>query len=525
MIPPMDIKRKLPGILSAVSAVGLALALAAHKIRTVDLPWHLRTGEWILGNRTVPHIDMFNFINEGRQWIDAQWLFQIACHLVDSLAGDVGLTLLCMFLSALIILPVLLFPSKRFGLPLKSLFACMLLLAVNTRINLRPELLTCFYMGAMFLTLEKSKKDARWLFIVPVIQVLWVNSQGLWPIGVAVTGAYLLDSVVENFRSGQYRVGGALQPAIFIVLAVVLLTGFLQPYGLDGFLFPLMLFKEVTLETTLHKQMIHEFQPLLSGPFLPGAVLPFLFLSLCSVISAIVCGKKLRPGISLLAIIMFFMAINARRNVSVAGIAMVFLLIVHLDIILGSRNPTDRSGFRITASVLSTAAAAVFILLSLIPAERKWDGSLREPGFGFSHQWYAEETGSFLNEIGYKGRIINNVDMGGYLIYWGWPDWKVFSDSRMEIGTEEMMALHHAVFTDYLAFREVSDKYAVAAVVVRHREPYLADFAARLSIRPDWVGVHADKMAIVFLKRGAGYDHVIAERRMSRTEVMESVME
>jgi hypothetical protein len=35
-----------------------------------DIWWHMRTGEWILQNHQIPHVDPFSSSTVGRAWVD-----------------------------------------------------------------------------------------------------------------------------------------------------------------------------------------------------------------------------------------------------------------------------------------------------------------------------------------------------------------------------------------------------------------------------------------------------------------------
>ena len=55
--------------------VAVFLYVNLFRITNNDIWWHLKTGEWILEHRTVPHQDPFSLIASGRDWIDHEWMW------------------------------------------------------------------------------------------------------------------------------------------------------------------------------------------------------------------------------------------------------------------------------------------------------------------------------------------------------------------------------------------------------------------------------------------------------------------
>ena len=58
-----------------VFAIGCFAALfALEQVYNYDIWWHLKSGDWILSEGTVPHSDTFSFSTSGAQWINSSWL-------------------------------------------------------------------------------------------------------------------------------------------------------------------------------------------------------------------------------------------------------------------------------------------------------------------------------------------------------------------------------------------------------------------------------------------------------------------
>ncbi len=87
-----------PPDLSFRTAIAPLLAYVAvfsySRIWSLDLWWHLATGEWVWRHHAVPMTDPFSFTAAGRPWIAHEWLFGVIAFLVQQAAGLTGLAVM-----------------------------------------------------------------------------------------------------------------------------------------------------------------------------------------------------------------------------------------------------------------------------------------------------------------------------------------------------------------------------------------------------------------------------------------------
>src|SRR5215216_1952410 len=50
---------------------------STYVLQDPDTLWHIRTGQWILENATVPTVDVFSHTVSGRPWIANDWLADV----------------------------------------------------------------------------------------------------------------------------------------------------------------------------------------------------------------------------------------------------------------------------------------------------------------------------------------------------------------------------------------------------------------------------------------------------------------
>ncbi len=514
-------KDRVQAIILGLFALGAIFALAycisAFRISNLDIHWHLKTGEWIVNHGRVPDVDFFSFSREGMEWIDAQWLFQVLVFTVFDLIGEEGLTLLVVLLIETILVIVLFTASSEVPLGARTLCGVFFLLAINPRIVCRPELLTCVYMALFVLLLEKGRQRKWLLLLVPLVQVMWVNSQGLWPIGPVLVAAYIFDTLIESRLHKDEGFNKSLQAYQSAVFVLCVVAGFIQPYFVKGFLFPLTLLQEVTMESTLHKKTIADIQPLYTDPLVLRAAAPFLVFSAASIVVAFFTGRRIRPGLFLLSLVFIYLAVTARRNVSIASVIVASLLMIHLGAVFQKIRIKEKKyviGWGLSLPAL--ALALVFCILSTDQHPRTWDATFKHPGQGFRNGFYPEELARTLHSIGYKGSLLNNNRIGGYLIWSGWPDWKVFADPRMELGGEKALRQRRLVLHGGPAFRRVVSKYEVEAIALGVWKDNLRKLASRLYMDGEWALIHKDRPSgtVLFLKREPKWKDVIDEKEI-----------
>ncbi len=76
-----------------------------------DTGYHIRAGEWILSNLSVPRYDMFSFLTPPLPWTAHEWLSEVIMALIH---GAFGLTGLVIFFSGILALvSMLLFRMLR----------------------------------------------------------------------------------------------------------------------------------------------------------------------------------------------------------------------------------------------------------------------------------------------------------------------------------------------------------------------------------------------------------------------------
>jgi tetratricopeptide (TPR) repeat protein len=262
-----DRSTNLAGYLLVTLLSVVAFVLACYEITDRDIWWQLRSGQWIVDHGRVPELDPFSYGAADREWIDLHWLFQIVLFGAYRIAGLPGVVLLAGACAATSVL--LAFAVAAPNAPRLVCAACWLpaLALMGWRLPPRPELFSLVFLAADLAILKVGRKRPWLLGCLPVVQLLWVNSHGLFILGPLVVGFDLLErtaALASRRRSAPAAL--ANEPDAIsswrraaAVLAFVAAACCVNPYAIRGALFPWELLPKIASEGNLYKKSVAEF--------------------------------------------------------------------------------------------------------------------------------------------------------------------------------------------------------------------------------------------------------------------------
>ena len=242
-----------------------AFVLGCQQLWDADFWWHLKSGQWILEHREVPKVDPFTFASADRPWVDLSWLFQVTLAAAFAAGGVAGAIVMTAAVCAAAVVVVLILSDRR--APFWLITACWLpaVSLMSARFVPRPEIFSVLWLALYLTILLKADVTPALAWLLPLIQVFWVNTHGLFILGPIVLFAYLGDRLVRSAR-GLGETGELRPPASNLRWAhlggasvLVCLACLVNPYGLRGALFPLELFPKITAWGGPYKSYIAEF--------------------------------------------------------------------------------------------------------------------------------------------------------------------------------------------------------------------------------------------------------------------------
>jgi hypothetical protein len=132
---------------------------------------------------------------------------------------------------------------------------------------------------------------------------------------------------------------------------------------------------------------------------------------------------------------------------------------------------------------------AAVVLVVVMVAGHKID-------YGFDGRIKPLAAVDFLKKEHLKGHVFNNDEFGDYLIYAGWPEYRVFFDGRSDMYGVKNMKEYMKVTKLEPGWQDVLTKYDINWIF------YDADSALSTFLlqRPEWKLIYADKVADIFVR-------------------------
>jgi len=211
-LPPVWARWLLPSIGDLIFVAMLALltftGLSVRLLGDAGIGWHIRTGQLILANHTVPRVDPFSSSMFGQPWFAWEWLYDVIVGWLDWTAGLNGVV----FLAALMIAIVF---ACSFRLLLRRgtnvLVALILVLfaisAAMIHFLARPHVVSWLFTLLWFWILESTSGSrtpgagrGRLLWLLPALMLLWVNLHGGFLVGFVLLGIYWISAVWQSLQ-------------------------------------------------------------------------------------------------------------------------------------------------------------------------------------------------------------------------------------------------------------------------------------------------------------------------------------
>lgn len=231
-----------------VAAVSLFLALTfvlgVFRQRDMDIWWHLKTGRWMREHLRVPREDIWTFGASGRPWIDLHWGFEVLASLIYEKGGMPALQFAKCGVTATSL--AILIASRKRSWPWWSILLAWIpaLILLSGRMYVRPETVTLLWLSIFLAVLFRMRERPGLLWILPFVQILWVNTQGLFILGPIVLTMALVDAALNRRRLAEE--GKKRRGTVWAATAATLAACLANPYFLEGALFPLRLAETMT---------------------------------------------------------------------------------------------------------------------------------------------------------------------------------------------------------------------------------------------------------------------------------------
>jgi hypothetical protein len=445
-----------------------------------DLWWHIKVGQDILGTHRFPGTDPFSWTVAGHPWIAYEWLGDVLIGAVEKYAGFVGLETLLFAVASAVILALYAYATMRSGNSkagfVSALVLCSLAFASFT---LRPQMIGYFFLVLLLIVMERFQQGSMgWLWLLPPLFLIWVNTHGSFIIGLGVIVVYWAAGLTDLNLGGiemkrwsrEQRV--RLELIFLLCLAVLPLT----PYGMRLAVYPF----DMAFSQPVNVANILEWQPM---PF--NVVGAKLFLAL--LVLFFFAQMAIRPVWRAAEVLLFFGGVvMACLHVRFVLLFVPFFAPLFATLLARWLPAYERRKDHYVLNAL--------LILGLIGAIAYYFPKSADIHRAVAKDFPVDAL-AYLHRHPMPQPMFNTYNFGGYLVYSGQ---RVFIDGRGDLFERG------GVFSDYLQASlirtgalQVLDRYGVQSCILQRGEPLTVVLAAS----PNWQRVYHDNVSELFVKR------------------------
>jgi hypothetical protein len=464
-------------------------------LTTADLGRHLKNGEMVLQkNFDVLYTNFYSYTYPQYPFINHHWASGVFFYFIWKLFGFTGLHLFFIILSLVVFFLFFKLAQKNSNFTISVLVALLLIPLIAERREIRPEIFSYFFLALFFWILwhyRQGQISARWLILLPIAGIFWVNLHINFIFGLFLIGVFLLEGIFVSGLRDKKKMKN------LIIVFVFTAAGFLiNPFGLKGLLYPFNIFREYGYRIVENQSVwFLEKIGIINNPnLLLFEILISLFI-LGSVLLFFLNRKEFSLIFFILGATFGILAFMALRNFTIFGLFSLVILSYNLDKILGK--------FKHRPETLKFVAAIAFLIVFIFNIINNYQAIIYK-GRGFGLYFGDNASAEFFKEQGIKGPIFNNYDIGGYLIYHLFPEEGVFVDNRPEAyPTSFFQEIYIPIQENEEVWKKLSEEYNFNAIFFSHRDitPWAQKFLINRINDENWAPVFADQYAIIFLKR------------------------
>jgi hypothetical protein len=239
--PPRRHPRRGPIPQRAIEIVGIVIGigLVAGVARAHDLSndefWSLAAGQWMLAHHAFMGLDPFSYTESHRRWVTDEWGSEIALATLFRAFGNLAYSLYAIVLGGLCLITTAAY-ARALGARGGRVVAIVLLLAAGIAGVVAGDRgldFSLVWLPLELLLLTKARANPRWLLLLPLLCLFWVNTHGSILLGLLVLAVELGWSLMpERFVQ---RIGGVHQSpftgSLGLALLGSVLASCLTPYG------------------------------------------------------------------------------------------------------------------------------------------------------------------------------------------------------------------------------------------------------------------------------------------------------
>lgn len=478
-------------------------------IETEDGWWHLSAGRWMFEHQQIPHDDVFAPTEVKSPWYLTQWLGSLIFYLVYHISGFQGV----MVFRALVLTSVaaifVWYARKKIPLPLLLILTAFLWRGLEARNLLRPQIFNFLFVSLFLMILYGYRRtlNLRRLILLPVLGIFWVNLHlGSFVYGVTIIAAFLLGSILEYIveRYSRRQQGNALRGKatqikwLFLALCGYVAIFFINPYGIDGFLFP---FKVFLVPDFIQ---FYKFKRIISEMASPVGSLGFVPWVQFAILAGIAVGtlyKSKKKDFASIVLLVFGALIFLQSMRAVALFILISVYVIAECFVgdAGGRGSKSSPQSQRYVYILMAFVLLACGIMSVYPITSRRSG-VQLFARGYVLPGNPQKAVEYLKEHGVEGVIFTDAHLGGYLIWAGYPHLRPFTDGR-QLNWEYFKMHLDVLERPPSVWDSMEERFGFAAVVLDMNFSQSLKLINHLAHSGRWRQAYRDRDAVVYVRK------------------------
>ncbi len=474
----------------ALIIVTFLILFASLKMNTNDFWWLLALGRNFWETGQISNYDFLSYSVPGGFFWNHSRLFDVIIYWLYENGRYLSLQIFMFAITA----AAYWFFYKTMSLkkqywPISLLVTLLTIILLSTRILYRPELMSLLFTPLFLFILYSYKyKNSKIIWLLPILQLLWVNSHAGFIYGIALIGVFLGSEFIRLATEHKNRIILAFKNKRFLILLTVFilstLASFLNSYG----------FQIISIVTSLFandeaKYQIQEWKPYTWENL----------LNLANPLSLLTIGATL-------VIIYKIYLLPKPRKIKYFPWEDIFLYILYLYSLLSHVRFSHLTSLIMALIIAKNAVAvlpkkyalhwwphALLLIFSLVLLFRLEN---REIGLGPISNHEPEQAVKFIINQQIPGNLINEYAEGGYLAFHLYPYKQIFIDGRTPNLYDNDFFWRYDQLDNANIRQWIIDKYNVN-FWLWPRQNRLTDL---LWDDPLWTPIYFDDISVIFIK-------------------------
>jgi len=515
------------GIIIGIITLTCLIFFHQSELTSLDLGRHLKNGEMVFLDKDVLYKNFYSFTEPDFPFVNHHWLSGVIFYWLFLLGGFKILSVFNILIALLTVGLIFKLTLKRSNFWLASLLILPVILVLNERTNIRPEIFSYLFLALTFYLLDqyKNTQNKKTLFWFIPIFLVWINLHIYFFLGLFLVCLFLIDHFVRQFLKTKSIISSLKECHYLIFITICsFLISLLNPHFYRGLLYPLKILKEYGYQIVENKSPLY-----LENLMIDYNITIFKILVSLLIISYLIYfWKKQRFNIFNLGLTTFFTfsAFFAIRNLPIFALLTLPIMAGNFSSLNLIKKITQDK--RLYLTIISLILLIYIITASYIIYDSINKNYYLKEQFGIGLSPGSEDSIKFFKDNDLSGPIFNNYDLGSALIFWLYPKEPIFVDNRPEAYSVEFFTdIYKPMQQVNEAWQKYNEKYNLNLIYFSHTDstPWAKEFIRRRLHDDNWPLIYFDRYIFIMIKNNQANQNLINQYKFDEKKFISRIEE